>query len=117
MRIWKYPLEVTDRLALTMPPGAKFLTVQMQHGKPCLWALVDETKRDTATRRIAIYGTGNPMPDEPGTYIATFQMMGERQYFDAACERIARAQAQGKLLPPEPQPEAIQAEILLPNKN
>ena len=39
----------------------------------------------------------------------------ERQYFDAACERIARAQAQGKLLPPEPQPEAIQAEILLPN--
>ena len=83
MRIWKYPLEVTDRLALTMPPDAKFLTVQMQHGKPCLWALVDETKRDTATRRIAIYGTGNPMPDEPGTYIATFQMMGGDLVFHA----------------------------------
>lgn len=83
MRIWKYPLEVTDRLALTMPPGAKFLTVQVQHGKCCLWALVDETKKDTDTRRIAIYGTGNPMPDEPGTYIATFQMMGGDLVFHA----------------------------------
>ena len=26
----------------------------------------------------------------------------EREYFDIACERIARAQAQGQLLPPEP---------------
>ncbi len=26
----------------------------------------------------------------------------ERKYFDTACERIARAQAQGQLLPPEP---------------
>ena len=26
----------------------------------------------------------------------------ERKYFDIACERIARAQAQGQLLPPEP---------------
>ena len=25
-----------------------------------------------------------------------------REYFDIACERIARAQAQGQLLPPEP---------------
>ena len=26
----------------------------------------------------------------------------ERKYFDIACERISRAQAQGQLLPPEP---------------
>ena len=26
----------------------------------------------------------------------------ERRYFDIACERISRAQAQGTLLPPEP---------------
>ena len=41
----------------------------------------------------------------------------ERRYFDLSCERIARAQAQGKLLPPEPQPEVIQAEIFLPNSD
>jgi DNA modification methylase len=34
----------------------------------------------------------------------------ERKYFDIACERIARAQAQGSLLPPEPirQPEQLE---------
>ena len=32
----------------------------------------------------------------------------ERRYFDIACERISRAQAQGSLLPPEsPQPEQL----------
>lgn len=83
MRIWKYPLEVTDRIALAMPPAAQLLTVQMQHGKCCLWALVDETKKDTETRRIAIYGTGNPMPDDPGRYIATFQAAGGDLVFHA----------------------------------
>lgn len=83
MKIWKYPLEVIDRQAITMPPGAKLLTVQMQYGKCCLWALVDETKNDTAARRIAIYGTGNPMPDSPGEYIATFQMLNGKLVFHA----------------------------------
>jgi site-specific DNA-methyltransferase (adenine-specific) len=36
----------------------------------------------------------------------------ERKYFDIACERISRAQAQGTLLPPEPPRECVQ-EVLL----
>lgn len=36
----------------------------------------------------------------------------ERKYFDIACERIARAQAQGKLLPPSPDPVAVQDALL-----
>ena len=36
----------------------------------------------------------------------------ERQYFDAACERIAQAQAQGQLLPPEKKPAAVQEALL-----
>lgn len=39
----------------------------------------------------------------------------ERRYFDLACERIARAQAQGKLLPPDPRLEAVQAALLPAN--
>ncbi len=37
----------------------------------------------------------------------------ERKYFDIACERIARAQAQGQLLPPEPvaAPEQLTIEL------
>ena len=36
----------------------------------------------------------------------------ERKYFDIACERIARAQAQGTLLPLEPAREPVQAGLL-----
>ena len=36
----------------------------------------------------------------------------ERRYFDIACERISRAQAQGTLLPPEPPRECVQAGLL-----
>ena len=36
----------------------------------------------------------------------------ERKYFDIACERISRAQAQGQLLPPEPKPAAVQEALL-----
>lgn len=72
MRILKYTLEVKDRQAILVPKGAQFLTVQMQHSKPQLWALCPEAPAQP--RIIAIYGTGNPMPNEPGAYIATFQM-------------------------------------------
>lgn len=78
MRIWKFPLEVADQQKVKMPTGAKILTAQMQGDTCCLWALVDETRPrfEFEIRDIAIYGTGNPMPDEPGDYIATFQIMG-----------------------------------------
>mgnify|MGYP002144581800 CR=1 FL=1 len=36
----------------------------------------------------------------------------ERKYFDIACERIARAQAQGTLLLPEPAPDMVQEGLL-----
>ena len=36
----------------------------------------------------------------------------ERKYFDMACERIAQAQAQGTLLPPEPAAEMVQEGLL-----
>ena len=75
MRIWKWVLLVTDAQTLMMPKGAKLLDVQVQDGICCLWALCDEeAKREE--RHFAIYGTGNPMPDNPGEYIATFQYRG-----------------------------------------
>ncbi len=36
----------------------------------------------------------------------------ERKYFDLACERISRAQAQGQLLPPEQKPAAVQEALI-----
>jgi hypothetical protein len=76
MRIWKYPLQITDNQTLLLPVGAKILAVQMQGEYPQLWALVDDMADDEEFRKIAIYGTGNPMPDNVGEYITTFQSHG-----------------------------------------
>lgn len=76
MRIWKYPLTVMNEQTLILPPGAQLLTVQVQDERPCLWALVDERAPSRQMRHLAIYGTGHPLPENPGTYIGTFQLRG-----------------------------------------
>lgn len=82
MRIWKWRIDVTDMQTVIMPIGAKLLDVQMQNGECCIWALCDHTA-PTEPRTIAIYGTGNQMPEDHGEYIATFQMRGGALVFHA----------------------------------
>ena len=72
--IWKFGLEVTDEQTVEMPVGAKPLSVQVQHGTPCLWALVD-TKAPKQKRIVQIFGTGHPVANE-GDYVGTFQTEG-----------------------------------------
>jgi len=73
-RIFKWELQLTDEQVLWLPKGSKLLTVQMQNGRPKLWAICDPNAVLQEPRRIGIYGTGNPIPEDPGIYIATFQM-------------------------------------------
>jgi hypothetical protein len=81
--IYKYPLELVDLQTLELPAGAELLTVQMQDGRPCLWAEV-ATSAPARPRTIAIYGTGNPIPgDAEIEYIGTFQMHGGALVFHA----------------------------------
>ena len=47
--------------------------MQLQRNQPCLWALVNELAKMEKIV-VAIYGTGNPMPEEPSIYISTFQV-------------------------------------------
>ncbi len=56
--IWKFPLEITDRQIVSMPRMHDFLTVQLQNGKPVLWAIV-QPKSDREEVRIYCVGTGN----------------------------------------------------------
>ncbi|MRM93757.1 hypothetical protein D1Z98_01870 [Riemerella anatipestifer] len=45
--IYKYNLQVEGTQIISMPKGAEVLSVQAQHGKPCLWALVSpETEEE-----------------------------------------------------------------------
>ena len=64
--IWKFvvPLnKVTDIVAIKVPPGARFLSVQNQGENPCFWFAVTPAE-PTEERRFLCIGTGNPAPDE-----------------------------------------------------
>lgn len=76
--IYKYPLEVTDKQSLTLPDGAKILSVQMQGESLCLWAMVSPTIQAIETRTFWIYGTGHDVTLAPEhlNFLATVQMRG-----------------------------------------
>ena len=67
-----------------MPKGAEILTVQVQHGEPHIWVLVekngDEVFRTEVMRTIDVFGTGDPMYDPDGSrrYIGTCQLRDGR---------------------------------------
>ncbi len=72
-QIWKFPFGVEGRFELRMPVGAKILKVEVQNGKPTMWALVNPSKPEEV-RRFLIIGTGHDLPpDLPIRYIETFQ--------------------------------------------
>lgn len=78
--IYKFPLQITDRQAIKMPRGAKILDAQFQTTSAFgdsleVWALVHACA-DIVVREIAIYGTGNPVPEHAGEHIATVQQPG-----------------------------------------
>jgi len=73
--IWKYQIIVGVN-DLTMPRGASVLAVQVQHGIPTMWALVNPNAVHDR-RRFVVYGTGHPIDSTADAgYVGTFQMMG-----------------------------------------
>jgi hypothetical protein len=73
--IYKYKIETRDRQHISMPKGAEILTIQVQHGEPHIWVLV-ETNGGEVMRTIDVFGTGNPIYDPDGSrrYIGTYQL-------------------------------------------
>jgi len=75
MRIHKYQL--TDEVVqdVYLPEGARILALAVQHRVPCLWCLVQP---DAPVVRMTVYcyGTGHPLPSDPGEYIGTVQLHG-----------------------------------------
>jgi DNA-directed RNA polymerase subunit RPC12/RpoP len=72
--IYKYPLPIADEIGIRIPTGAQVLTVQMQKGNPCIWAIV-ETDAPLITRHFCIRSTGYPFNGKEGKYIGTFQSL------------------------------------------
>ena len=85
--IWKFHIRVTDNQEIEMPVNAKILCVQMQGGEPFIWAEVD-TDAPILKRKIKVFGTGHPMPDEQMEYIGTFQMINGRVVLHAYADHL-----------------------------
>lgn len=75
--VWKFTLEAVDEQMVEMPSNAHILCVQMQHGEPHLWALVDPAA-PPERRKILIAGTGHERADLANLvhYIGSIQMRG-----------------------------------------
>ena len=73
--VYKYKLTMAGNFELRMPVGAKLLTVQVQCGHPCVWAMVDTTGK-MATRKFALRGTGHQCEPEVvgAAFVGTFQL-------------------------------------------
>ena len=74
MKIWKYNIESED-CVLTVPQGARFLTLQVQNGLPTIWMLLDEANA-TEQRRYITFVTGSfaDIRKEVDTYVGTYQL-------------------------------------------
>lgn len=72
--VWKYPLRVADEQSIQAPMAARPLAVQWQHGKLCLWMLVD-VDTPAVDWTVTILGTGHTVDDtlDGETYVGTVQ--------------------------------------------
>jgi hypothetical protein len=61
--IWKFQFDVSRRVSLMMPAGAKLLHVQKQNGVPCVWAIVDPDAA-VVERWLVVRGTGHPVAED-----------------------------------------------------
>ena len=74
-QVWKYQFSVQDHHSFRMPIGAQVLSVDVQQGAPCIWALVDP-KADVEERHFRLAGTGHPINEVGLHFVGTFQLLG-----------------------------------------
>ena len=73
MKIYKYPIPITDKFTIEMPLDAKILSLQLQHDMPMIWAAVWENS-SLEKRKFSICGTGHDIDmDDVKSFIGTFQ--------------------------------------------
>ncbi|MET0410397.1 MAG: hypothetical protein ABW217_03835 [Polyangiaceae bacterium] len=75
--VWKYEVSIGGRFDIDMPAGARILTLQLQFGKPVIWAAVDPSK-PKVRRTFGLVGTGAEVDFELPDYIGTFQLFDGR---------------------------------------
>lgn len=94
--IYKYEIPMVERFTLRIPKDARFLTIQINNGKPCMWFdfPIQEQNLGAVTREFQIVGTGEGYEcDELDHmwYLGTFQRSnGFATFVFHVYERISR---------------------------
>ncbi|MGO3895373.1 DUF7352 domain-containing protein [Brevibacterium aurantiacum] len=86
-RVFKYPLEVTDRQFIDTFAGWKPLSLQVQGDEVCLWAEVDD-ESTTARYRVFVHGTGHALHPDAEVFAGTFQLMNGGLIFHVFTETL-----------------------------
>lgn len=72
--IWKFNLRGDDEEVVPMPDGSEILSVGVQMGVACLWALVHDVGAPLEDRKIQTWMTGQE-GGAAGAYIGTYQII------------------------------------------
>jgi len=75
MNVWKYEMPETCLGQFEMPIGAEILCAKEQHGRVCIWALVDPMA-ELEERVFLMYGTGHAINRSNDGYIDSVLLMG-----------------------------------------
>lgn len=71
--IYKYKLSLVEEQELDLPIDAEVLSIQKQGDSICAWVKLD-TEKKVYSRKILIYGTGQPISEHWLKHITTLQM-------------------------------------------
>jgi hypothetical protein len=72
--VWKFEIKPDDIIEISLPVGAKPLTVQEQNGGAQLWCLCNPNKTTYETRKFRLAGTGHIIYENILAFIGTFQL-------------------------------------------
>ena len=72
-KIHKYKLELTDVQRVDMPTEHETVSVQVQKGEVCVWAVVDDASPNKK-QAFYIHGTGHDVGDKFMMFIGTVQL-------------------------------------------
>ena len=71
-KIFKFPLE--PEMTLALPKEGAILSIQMEDSRPYMYILFNP-EQERVERKFVTYETGQDVPDAPGLYIGTFQIV------------------------------------------
>jgi len=72
--IWKYKLEVVDNQTIELPINSGILSLQIQHGEPCIWVAVDLDETESKEVEFITIGTGNAFDIKNKHFLGTYQL-------------------------------------------